>query len=376
MGAIELGQPRPRYGPRSGIAVAPDPNQPSRFVSYGPVRELDTRTGEQGSRHPGGSTVRAYTLRDVPAKATAVTLNVTATNPATPGYLSVFPCNAGVPPTSSLNYRPQRPAVPNQVTVAAADGQVCVLSYAATDVIIDLAGWWEEDGTAELVAEQRRLWDTRTQGGGRASSVLTLDLTPLSAGFPDLSGVSVNVTGVDATAPGYLTVYDCDTGRPNASNVNVQPGVVAANQATVALRSAGRRLCIFTLSRTGIVVDLTGWWVGGSGSHRLHTITPPDRRLDTRQPGAAVGRLAPYAVVTVHAAVARSLFVNVTATGATAPGYISVFPCAGGWPGTSTVNFDASGAVANAAVVDASSGICATSNTAVDLVLDVFGESS
>jgi hypothetical protein len=155
--------------------------------------------------------------------------------------------------------------------------------------------------------------------------------------------------------------------------VNFGPGITTANHATIALRSSARRLCVYASHRTQIVVDLTGWWVTGTGTRTLTTLAFPSRRLDTREGSAAVHQLRPGEPVPIHAAVPRTLFANVTADGAAGPGYIAVYPCAAGWQGTSTVNFRAVVPVANAALVDASSGVCAVSNQFVDLILDVFG---
>lgn len=376
MGAFEAGQGPPAYGPRTGNAVTPPAGAPARFVSFGPVRQFDTRRGDQGGRHPGGRATRVYTLPSVPVGATAVTMNVTAVDPAAGGYLSVFPCKGAVPATSSLNYQPDRGATPNQVTVAVSGGQVCVLSQQDVDLVIDVAGWWLPAGDSEFGADQQRLWDTRTQGGGAAGSVLVLDLATLSAGRPDVTGVSVNLTTTDSTGAGFLTGYDCDTARPLASNVNFTRGITTANHATLALRSSSRRLCVYASNATDIVVDLTGWWVTGSGQRTLRTLAVPDRSLDTREPGARTGRLVPGGTVTIHPPLARSLFVNVTADAAIGPGYIAVFPCSVGWQGTSTVNFRPGVPVANAALVDATSGVCARSNTSVELIFDVFGEAT
>lgn len=57
------------------------------------------------------------------------------------------------------------------------------------------------------------------------------------------------------------------------------------------------------------------------------------------------------------------------------PGWLAVFPCAAGYPGTSTVNDRVGVPVADAALVDATSGVCARASQPVDLILDVFGES-
>ena len=51
------------------------------------------------------------------------------------------------------------------------------------------------------------------------------------------------------------------------------------------------------------------------------------------------------------------------------PGWVALYPCAAGYQGTSTVNF-AGGPAANAVVADASSGVCARSSTAVDVIVD------
>ncbi len=112
----------------------------------------------------------------------------------------------------------------------------------------------------------------------------------------------------------------------------------------------GRALCVFTLAASGIVVDLTGWWTTGTGSRTLMTLAVPDRRLDTRSPGGLTSRLQPR--------------------------WVAVFPCAAGYQETTTVNYRAGSPVANAALVDATSGVCAQTSQPVDVILDVFGEAS
>ena len=90
--------------------------------------------------------------------------------------------------------------------------------------------------------------------------------------------------------------------------------------------------------------------------------------------GGLTGRLTGGSAVTVVAPAARTLFANVTVDAGAASGWVAVYPCSQGYRGTSTVNFRAGQPVANAALVDASSGVCALANVAVDLVVDVFGE--
>ena len=95
----------------------------------------------------------------VPGSAAGVALNVTAVRAAAPGWLRVWPCGLPEPSTSSVNYQ-AGVASPNAVVVPVdASGEVCVSSLRVTDVVVDVAGWFEagvRSGSGEL-----RLVDTR-----------------------------------------------------------------------------------------------------------------------------------------------------------------------------------------------------------------------
>ena len=128
-----------------------------------PTRLADTRaTGDRLA--PGG--VLAV---DAPAVAATAVVTATAVNPAGPGYLTVYPCGTPPPVASTLNYEVSG-VVANLavVGVGPADagggsthGQVCITSYAAADVVVDLAGW-APPGTGYQPAGPVRLADTRS----------------------------------------------------------------------------------------------------------------------------------------------------------------------------------------------------------------------
>ena len=81
-------------------------------------------------------------VRGIPASATAISANITATNAAAPGWVAAWPCTGGTPTTSNINYGPVDP-VANAAQLALSDrGTICVLSYSPVDVIIDVNGWW------------------------------------------------------------------------------------------------------------------------------------------------------------------------------------------------------------------------------------------
>ncbi len=78
----------------------------------------------------------------VPAGAKAVFVNVTAVNPLSTGFLTVYPKGAAVPNASNINYSIGN-TVPNLVMVpVGADGRIIVTNSAATtDVLADVVAY-------------------------------------------------------------------------------------------------------------------------------------------------------------------------------------------------------------------------------------------
>ncbi|HWL42881.1 MAG TPA: SpoIID/LytB domain-containing protein [Ilumatobacter sp.] len=122
-------------------------------------RAVDTRDGVRvGAR--GVLRVPLLGVAGVPAADVAgVALNVTAVDPVAAGWLRVWDCAAREPDTSSVNYLAGG-TEPNAVIVPFADdsaGEVCVRSLVSTDVIVDVAGWFDS-GVAPAAG---RIADTR-----------------------------------------------------------------------------------------------------------------------------------------------------------------------------------------------------------------------
>jgi len=120
------------------------------FTSVNPVRLLDTRNpGGPLARFDGG-THHDLLVADgitVPAGAKAVLVNVTAVDPAAPGFLTVYPTAAppNPPPlASNLNFTAGG-IVPNLVVATlSADGKLSIYngSTGSADVLVDLVGWY------------------------------------------------------------------------------------------------------------------------------------------------------------------------------------------------------------------------------------------
>lgn len=349
-------------------AITIEANDPYRFTAITPFRAGDTREGSGGRLAAG--TTRRFLLPNRPANTVAATLNVTAVGPDGPGFLTLFPCDQAMPPTSNVNYSAGG-ATPNQATVAISTaGEVCVFTMTGTDVVIDVNGWWSPVGAGTLLRPSRseRVLDSRPalQPAGSTVVLNLASKVPAAA-----QAVSINVTTDQATADGFVTVYPCDEARPNVSNVNQSPGSARPNLATVKL-SATKTVCLFVSTETALIVDLVGSWVPApaTGVIGLTPDATPDRVYDSRTAGGVLPTGATRRVVPSTAAV---LFVNVTATNTTSAGYLAAFPCDEGYLGTSNVNYGPLSTSSTAAVIDASrGGICVFSSQPIDVVVDVF----
>jgi hypothetical protein len=234
-----------------------------RTTPVAPVRLIDTRPGEQQAlivaqnRLHGGHllTVDVAALPGSDQTATAATVNVTAADPAGDGFLSVLPgpcANVSLPPTTSnLNVTRGRD-VAASATVALGAGQLCVYSSTDADVIVDLQAVHGVTGDSMTAVDPLRLVDTRDTNRLAAGQSLpiTVDATATAA--------IVNLTAVEASANGFLTLYPCGSAVPTVSNINFIAGAIVANRALVSTAGAGQ-FCVFSSVDTDLVVDVEGY---------------------------------------------------------------------------------------------------------------------
>src|SRR5205823_13833953 len=137
----------------------------------------------------------------------AVAINLTATQPAGPGYLTAYPCGGDVPLVSNVNFGPGE-TVPNSAIVPiGANRSICFFANTPTHVIVDLAGSFSSAGTSLTPVVPNRLLDTRNGTGGWIGLLgngQTINLTVGGkAGVPtNTTAVVLNVTVADAAGPG------------------------------------------------------------------------------------------------------------------------------------------------------------------------------
>ncbi len=230
-------------------------NTGSAFKPTSPVRVLDTRGTLGGASSQPLKPGMPFTLdlsKVLPASATAVVLNVTATQPVGNGFLTVFPTGSTLPNVSNLNYT-RGQTVANQVVAQVVNRKVTLqASGSAVHAIVDVSGWFgpTSAGATDVYVPYgpTRILDTRNGTGlyNRAAGPLapreSVAFYPSSADgcvpvcpLPD--AFVLNATATAPTGTGFLTVYP--SALPTASTLNFTPGTTVPNQATVQVGGGG-----------------------------------------------------------------------------------------------------------------------------------------
>ncbi len=222
----------------------------ARLTPVAPVRLVDTRES-------GRSQVLALTA---PPGAEAVSLNLTVTGAAVPGFLAAYPCGAEVPTVSNVNFGPGETVAGAAYVPVGPGGTVCVFTNTpAVDVVVDLTGTFSSGGgLAFTPAVPTRVYDTREGIGGWSPIHGGGQTTDVRVAPPGAQAVTGTLTLVGPGRDGFLTAFGCGP-VPGTSNVNAPRAGVLANSVTVVLAAEGR-LCIRALAPTHVVFDTTGWW--------------------------------------------------------------------------------------------------------------------
>ena len=388
-------------GPTATASAATTAN-PGRggFVPITPFRLVDTRERSgvaYGAPALASAETRTFNVYkagngQVPAgKVGSLALNVTAVGAGGAGFLAVWPSDSGRPTASAVNYA-GGDIVANAVAVrVVSDGTFSVFSQTSTNVVVDVMGYYAAtpgntpDGGGFVGLTPNRLMDTRDALGARrfgAGGAAPLKVTGAGAAPDNAAAVVLNVTVTAPGGPGFLSVYPAGIGRPDASNVNYNPGQTVANQVTVKVGQGGS-VNLFSQAAADVVVDIMGWYAPGPAAPGGFVPVSPVRVLDSR---IILGDLN-YDPVTdsviLHLsggfggvpAGATAVSLNVTVVGPDVPSYLTVWPDGATRPLSSNINFAIGATVPNAVAVGlgAEGGVEFYTPAFPDLVADLGG---
>lgn len=254
-----------------------------------------------------------------------------------------------------------------------------------------------EDGGTLNVLSPVRILDTRAGNGGfpirrvTANSALSLQVTG-RGGVPatGVGGVVMNVTVTNTTGTGYLAAYPTGSTRPNASNINFTRSVTVPNLIEIAVGPSGKVDLYVGGAAADVIADVEAWVGDSTDSYFVQGLfnpSPPVRVYDSRYISTANGwvhqPLGPGQSYTQPIwgyngtpSGVSAVVLNVTVTGPTSAGYLTVYPTGAARPLASNLNFTAGQTVANRVIVgvgpDGSVTIFNGLGT-VDLVIDMTG---
>ncbi len=367
----------------------------SAFHPVTPFRALDSRTATGGwgaKLGPGASRPLHVTgANGIPDSASAVVMNVTATNGSAGSFLTVYPAGTPVPTASNLNFAAGQ-TIPNLVVARiGTEGNVAFFNAAGdTDVIADVVGWFDDGqwgGDTFHGLPPTRTVDSRTGAGGwddplgpqesRGFAVRNVGGVPESA-----TSVVMNVTVTNPTANSFVTVYPTASPVPVTSNLNFAKGQTISNLVSTPIGVAGQVSVYNLAGHVDVVVDVVGYF-DGSGGSRFHALSPV-RILDNRDGTGGYGsawtqNLARSVSVSGIAGIpgdATSVVLNLTATNGTTGSLLKAYPTGTGLPIASNLLFGPSQTIPNLVMVPVgANGSVNIYNQLgnVDVVADVVG---
>lgn len=379
------------------ISLTTSLRENSEYTPVTPRRILDSRNGTGAQIGPWGPDESSFLQvaggsTGVPSDATAVVLNLTATNTTSTGWVTVYPVFDEQPLASNLNWRAGQ-TIANQVVVRVpedelASGHVVLYNKAGSvDFVADVVGYFSERaGDRFSAVSPARVLDSRygngttkapfQDGTSRVLQVAGRGGVPYGA-----SAAVLNLTATGSTAGGWAVAYPNGTSRPLASSVNWKAGENAPNHAIVPLGPDGSiRLFTRTGGKVDLVADVVGWYgpAGTTSFQPLGPIRVLDSRYGTGTTRRAFGRQESRTIQAAQVGVptqATGLIVNTTVVNGTSTGYLTAWGAGASRPLASNLNWRAGDIRANLVTTPVSGARYQLWNAAgsADFVGDVTG---
>ncbi len=236
-----------------------------------------------------------------------------------------------------------------------------------------------------------RVLDTRFSGvtvkGGQPINRVVAGVAGSGVPATGVLAVAMNVTVVGPTTTGYLTLWPAGAAMPPTSNLNFRAGQIVPNLAVSGVGAGGQVGIFLSAGSAHVLIDVVGWYANSTVTTRGARLIPvaPKRILDTRS-GLGSGSINPLGPGSLALAVrgvspvpnsnVTGVVLNVTAVGATADTFITVYPDDQGLPNASNLNISRGQTRPNLVMVKlgAGGGVRLYNRSgAVHLIADVVG---
>ncbi len=235
------------------------------FYPLTPCRVVDTRRGNGGIMQSGET--RDFALLagpcNIPSTAQAYSLNFTVVPPGRLGYLSTWPAGKTQPLVSTLNDTTGTIVANAAIVPAGTGGDIDVYVQDATQVVIDINGYFAPPDTGGLslyTVAPCRVLDTR-KGNGAFNGLLVPPVNVVASPCGVLStaqGFVLNATVVPPGPLGYLTLWPDGEQQPVVSTLNAFDGYITNNMAIVP--TVNGSIDAFADGTTQLILDLFGYF--------------------------------------------------------------------------------------------------------------------
>lgn len=243
-----------------------------------PCRVIESRSayrspaGAFGPPSMNARQTRKFTFPSTPyctvPRAAAYSVTITAVPPGPLAYLTAWPDGSAQPNVSSINSFAGRVLANSIVIPAASDGSIDVFASDATDLIVDINGYFAADdgqnGLFYYPVTQCRASDSNVSLGPYPDDTARTIPIPSASGCSGIPATArayaINVTALPNGNPmPFLTAWPTGAARPNASILNAFQGQVVTNSAVVPAGVNGA-IDIYAFRRTGVVVEVNGYF--------------------------------------------------------------------------------------------------------------------
>lgn len=198
----------------------------------------------------------------IPSTAEAYSMNFTVVPQSALGYLTLYPRGQNQPTVSTLNAGTGKVTANAAIVPAGTNGHIIVFASNATDVVIDVNGYFAPPGTGGLslyTVTPCRVLDSRLSSGAPLKTTTSVNMAIDQCGAPSTAPAYVaNATVVPTGSLGYLTLWPEGGTQPNVSTLNAIDGVVTSNLAIVP--GTNGNVSAFPSNPTQLIIDLFGYF--------------------------------------------------------------------------------------------------------------------
>ena len=240
------------------------------FYPITPCRIADTRkpiadlggpslAGGQGRTFP----ILSASACNIPASAQAYSLNFAAVPKGALGYITAWPTGQSQPVVSTLNAPTGAITANAAIVPAGTSGAINVFASNATDLVIDINGYFAPADTGGLSLYSItpcRVLDTRQPAGSAAfNGQRDVDIAGSACGVPGGHGAYVfSATVVPSGTLGYLTLWPQGQSQPVVSTLNALDGAITSNLALVPADNGN--ISAWVANPTHLILDISGYF--------------------------------------------------------------------------------------------------------------------